>query len=64
MHAVHAGAAISSLISGDDGNTYNLISIVGERVSVSVMEWTAGYGFREKRTARFMFQHRHWQLAK
>jgi 3',5'-cyclic AMP phosphodiesterase CpdA len=61
---VHAGTAISSRIRAEDGNTYNLISIDSERVSVSVMESVAGHGFREKCATHYMFQHGQWLPAK
>jgi hypothetical protein len=57
---LHAGTAISTRTRGE-GNTYNLITIAGQRVTVVVMEWTMGHGFGPKRTSSYIFHHRKWQ---
>jgi 3',5'-cyclic AMP phosphodiesterase CpdA len=58
---LHAGTAISTRIRGFEGNTYNLIHITEERVSLRVMEWTAGHGFHENRVVSYVFQGRRWR---
>lgn len=58
---VHAGTAISTRTRGIEGNTYNLVTINGEHVLVSVMEWTAGLGFREKHSASHVAYRGKWQ---
>ena len=58
---VHAGTAISTRIRGGEGNNYNLVCVTLEHISVRVMEWTAGSGFRESRTLSFIFQERCWR---
>lgn len=60
---VHAGTAVSTRLRGNEGNTYNLIRIAGERVSVCVMGWTAGNGFREDRRLSFVFEKSRWRPA-
>jgi len=49
---VHAGTAVSTRTRGAEGNSYNLIRLLGREVSVVVMEWS-DQGFREARTARY-----------
>lgn len=58
---LHAGTAISTRIRGLEGNSYNLIDIAGEQVSVRVMEWTAGHGFLESRRVSYVFHERRWR---
>jgi 3',5'-cyclic AMP phosphodiesterase CpdA len=60
---VHAGTAISTRIRGLEANSYNLIRIAGERVSVTVMEWAAGQGFRKKRSVSFVLQENTWRTV-
>ena len=57
---LHAGTAISTRLRGAEGNTYNLVHINGERVSVRVLEWLAGQGFQENRVAYYIFKERRW----
>ena len=58
---LHAGTAISTRTRGAEGNTYNLIRIDGPRLSLGVMEWAEGRGFRESRTAVYAFQKDRWR---
>jgi len=60
---VHAGTAISSRTRGAEGNTYNLIRIDGERLTVTVMEWRAGCGFRGSQVGSYLFQDGQWGVA-
>jgi 3',5'-cyclic AMP phosphodiesterase CpdA len=57
---LHAGTAISTRIRGE-GNSYNLIHVDKEQVSVRVMEWAAGDGFREKTNATYVFGEGRWR---
>lgn len=58
---VHAGTAVSTRLRGGEGNTYNLIRITKERVSIRIMEWRAGNGFHENRILSYAFQERRWR---
>ena len=57
---LHAGTAISTRTRGGEGNTYNLIHITKERISIRVMEWRAGQGFYEHRRVSYVFHERRW----
>lgn len=58
---LHAGTAISNRTRGAEGNTYNLVRIAGETLSISVLEWSQGRGFRESRRAAYRFQDNCWR---
>jgi hypothetical protein len=58
---LHAGTAISTRIRGGIGNSYNLIRIVKERLTIHVMEWKAGQGFFESRAMPYVFRDRRWR---
>ena len=60
---LHAGTAISTRTRGVEGNTYNLIEISKDRVSVRIMEWKTGQGFHENRKVSYVLQVREWRLA-
>jgi 3',5'-cyclic AMP phosphodiesterase CpdA len=60
---VHAGTAISTRVRGNEGNSYNLIRVTGERLSISVMTRIAGRGFCEGRLLSFQLQQDRWQRA-
>jgi len=45
---VHAGTAIATRTRGGHGNTYNVVDIDRELVSIRIMEWSAD-GFRDER---------------
>lgn len=60
---VHAATAISTRVRGPEGNSYNLISVAGNRLSVSVMAWFANRGFYESRVLSFQLQDGRWQPA-
>ena len=56
---LHAGTAISTRTRGSEGNTYNLLDIAGQDVSVRLMEY-AHDRFREKHIDRFSFDGKQW----
>lgn len=58
---VHAGTAISTRTRCPEGNTYNLIQIVRNRVSVTVMDWTEGRGFLENQIKHYLYGSNRWQ---
>lgn len=58
---VHAGTAISTRTRCPEGNTYNLIQIVRNRVSVTVMDWTEGRGFLENQVKHYLYGSNRWQ---
>jgi 3',5'-cyclic AMP phosphodiesterase CpdA len=60
---LHAGTAISTRVRGAEGNSYNLISVAGNRLSVSVMARLADGGFCESRVLSFRLQEGRWQPA-
>jgi 3',5'-cyclic AMP phosphodiesterase CpdA len=60
---IHAGTAISTRVRGGEGNTYNLIDITEERVSVRLMEWMAGQGFCERRLVTYVLQEARWRAV-
>jgi 3',5'-cyclic AMP phosphodiesterase CpdA len=60
---LHAGTAISTRLRGTEGNTYNLIRIAGERLSVCLMARMPKGGFSESRVVSYQLQDGRWQLA-
>jgi 3',5'-cyclic AMP phosphodiesterase CpdA len=58
---VHAGTAISTRVRGTEGNSYNLINVAGNRLSVTVMARPADRGFSESRVVSFQLQEGRWQ---
>jgi 3',5'-cyclic AMP phosphodiesterase CpdA len=61
---VHAGTAISMRVRGVEGNTYNLIRIADQRVSISVFEWMDDERFCEKRKVSYILQGQTWRPVK
>jgi 3',5'-cyclic AMP phosphodiesterase CpdA len=57
---LHAGTAISSRTRGGHGNTYNLVDIDGDAVSIRVMGWSDPYGFRERLKSDYQVEDGHW----
>jgi 3',5'-cyclic AMP phosphodiesterase CpdA len=49
---VHAGTAVSTRTRGPDGNSYNLIRLEPESVTVKIMAWS-GDAFRELQETRY-----------
>jgi 3',5'-cyclic AMP phosphodiesterase CpdA len=60
---LHAGTAISTRVRGTEGNSYNLIRVAGDRLSVSVMARYADRGFCESRVLSFQLQEGRWRPA-
>jgi 3',5'-cyclic AMP phosphodiesterase CpdA len=60
---LHAGTAISTRVRGTEGNTYNLIRVAGNRLSVSVMARFADRGFCEGGVRSFQLQEGRWLPA-
>jgi 3',5'-cyclic AMP phosphodiesterase CpdA len=58
---LHAGTAISTRVRGTEGNSYNLIRITGNHLSVSLMAWYADRGFCETRVLSFRLQEGRWK---
>jgi 3',5'-cyclic AMP phosphodiesterase CpdA len=58
---LHAGTAISTRTRGTEGNSYNLIQIDKQRVSVSVLEGTEGGYFRQKGQLAYIFDGGRWR---
>ena len=58
---VHAGTAMSTR-TRQEPNSYNLISVDGLRISVTVMEWLPP-AFRATATASYALADGHWQTA-
>jgi 3',5'-cyclic AMP phosphodiesterase CpdA len=56
---VHAGTAISTRLRGGEANSYNLVCVDGQRVSVRVMAWSTG-AFSEARCAAYVLQNERW----
>jgi 3',5'-cyclic AMP phosphodiesterase CpdA len=59
---LHAGTAISTRTRGGDGNSYNLLEIAGDAVSVRLMEHVDS-GFQETTASRFAFDGKRWRKA-
>jgi 3',5'-cyclic AMP phosphodiesterase CpdA len=57
---VHAGTAISTRTRDGHGNTYNLVDIDGAAVSIRIMEWSDGQGFRERQKSDYRVQDGVW----
>jgi 3',5'-cyclic AMP phosphodiesterase CpdA len=60
---LHAGTAISTRTRGREGNSYNLVRIAGERVSIDVMAWAAGRGFEAGRSVAYLLRDDRWRAA-
>ena len=58
---IHAGTAISTRLRSAEGNTYNLLRIAPDRVSVSVMECSSEAGFRKTSEAVFLLARDVWR---
>ena len=56
---LHAGTAISTRTRGSDGNSYNLLEIAADHVSVRLMEHV-GSAFRETRISQYSFDGKKW----
>jgi len=59
---VHAGTAVSTRLRGGEGNNYNSIVIHEGRISVTVMRWTQGAGFREGATVSYARAEGRWRV--
>jgi 3',5'-cyclic AMP phosphodiesterase CpdA len=57
---LHAGTAISTRTRGGHGNAYNSVDINGQRVSIRIMEWSPGHGFRERLKSDYRLEDGHW----
>lgn len=57
---VHAGTAVSTRLRRDEGNTYNLVRVTNDTVSVTVMEWVGGKGFVEARQGSYALEGGGW----
>jgi 3',5'-cyclic AMP phosphodiesterase CpdA len=58
---LHAGTAISTRLRGTEGNTYNLIRIDGERLSLCIMARLRAGGFHESRVHAYRLRDGHWR---
>jgi 3',5'-cyclic AMP phosphodiesterase CpdA len=55
---VHAGTAVSTRLRGGERNSYNLLQISSNYVTVQVLEWSGSLrGFEIKRETRHTFPH-------
>jgi 3',5'-cyclic AMP phosphodiesterase CpdA len=59
---VHAGTAVSTR-TRTQANTYNLLTIEPPLLSVKIMEWCAGVGFREGAHSRYVLRGSTWDVA-
>jgi len=53
---VHAGTAVSTRLRGGEGNSYNLVTIGRDSVTVRILEWSSGQGFEVKKESRHMIE--------
>jgi 3',5'-cyclic AMP phosphodiesterase CpdA len=60
---VHAGTAVSTRTRWGQVNTYNVITIAPPRLSIRIMEWSRGIGFREGAYTEHLLSGSTWQLA-
>jgi 3',5'-cyclic AMP phosphodiesterase CpdA len=58
---LHAGTAISTRTRDGHGNTYNLVDIDRDAVSIRIMEWSHPHGFRERQKNDYRAADRSWQ---
>jgi aminoglycoside/choline kinase family phosphotransferase len=58
---LHAGTAISTRTRDGHGNTYNLVDIDRDAVSIRMMEWSDWYGFRERQKNDYRAADGSWQ---
>lgn len=56
---IQAGTALSSRLR-NESNSYNVINIDGEAVTLNVYVWT-GRTFEQQRTAVYMYHNQHWR---
>ena len=63
MLVIHAGTGISTRLRSAEGNTYNLIRVAPERVTVGVMECHSEAGFRKTSEATFLLANDVWRRA-
>jgi len=50
----HAGTAVSTRTRGSEGNSYNLVRLEPDIVTVAIMAWGPGSAFREARVSRYL----------
>jgi 3',5'-cyclic AMP phosphodiesterase CpdA len=55
MLIVHAGTAISTRLRGGEGNSYNLVRIDPQLVTVRVLEWRGDRGFEVRKVSQHAF---------
>jgi 3',5'-cyclic AMP phosphodiesterase CpdA len=60
---LHAGTAISTRVRGTEGNSYNLIRVAGDRLSVTLMSRLPGRGFCENRVRSYDLQEGRWRAT-
>lgn len=58
---VHAGTATSTRLRDADGNTYNLIRIGRNALTLTVMQYWPPHGFQESHTASYLLQGGSWR---
>jgi 3',5'-cyclic AMP phosphodiesterase CpdA len=58
---LHAGTAISTRVRGTEGNSYNLIRIAGERLTISLMARVTDQGFGETRVRSYQLEEGRWR---
>ena len=57
---VYAGTAVSSRVRGEEGNTYNIIEIAEDCVSVRLLQRTLSEGFRRIGAQGYLLQNNKW----
>lgn len=58
---VHAGTATSTRLRGNEGNTYNLVHIDGNALTVTVMQYLPSHGFRQNHAASYVLEEGDWR---
>ena len=58
---VHAGTAISTRVRGEEGNSFNLIQVEPERVTVTVMKWSPAQGFAARGAVTYSLEGGRWR---
>ncbi len=61
---VHAGTAVSTRTRGGEANSYNLIRLTGEALTISVMGWREAGGFAEIERGSFVLGASGWKAAR
>ena len=61
---ISAGTAVSTRLRGDQANSYNLISAKPPHLSVGIMEWRSGRGFKQAGLESYVLNENSWRSVR